>query len=433
MGALILRLATAGSALAMTLALARMLGPQQFGLFAAMLSLATLAGVAATLGQNTAIQRLGDPARAPRRVRVATIRATGTVMTAALVTVAGGLAAAAVAGVAGHATAAAILAGAALLALPLALAEPALAAAQMRGRLWLALVPRDIVWRLGLAAAALWWAGWSGNALAVAAAAALWLTLCVAAQMVVTRTGPPLALLRPRWRPGDAAFGRAAAAVSAIAAPSLAILVLTAMLGPAASGAFFAAQRIAQVAALPLHAARSAHLAAIAAAYAAGDRAALDRALARIRRGSVLPSLGLGLAAVALGDHLLGLFGAGSPTMRVTLAILVTTVVSQALCGPSSLVMMLTGGHRALLRQTILFEGLALALVPVGVTLAGAPGAAMVLAGGAVGGQLAAIRWLRRHLSVDPGIGAVILPPPDRGGSWAVGSASKAGAAACAA
>lgn len=428
MGALLLRLATAGSALAMTLALARMLGPAQFGLFAAMLSLATLAGVAATLGQNTAIQRLGDPARAPRRVRAATIRATGTVMTAALVTSGTGLAGAAAAGAAGQTTAAAIMAGAALLALPLALAEPALAAAQMRGRLWLALAPRDILWRLGLAAAALA-ASWPGNALAVAAAAALWLTLCVAAQMVLTGAGPPLALLRPRWRPDDAAFGRAAAAFSGIAAPSLTILVLTAMLGPAASGGFFAAQRIAQIAALPVHASRTAHLAALAAAFAADDRAALNGALARIRRRSVLPSLGLGLAAVVLGDPLLGLFGTGSPTMRVTLAILVTTGVAQALCGPTSLLMMLTGGHRALLRQTILFEGLALALVPVGVTLAGAPGAAIALAGGAVGGQLAAIRWLRRHLGVDPGIGAAILPPPDRRGSWAVMRPSNAGAA----
>ena len=417
MSALVLRLTTAAGALAMTLALARMLGPEQFGLFAAMLSLATLAGAAATLGQNTAIQRLGDPAArgpgAASRIRAATIRATGTVTTAALVLAVCGLVAAVVLAAAGLGTASRIVAGAALLVPPLALAEPALAAAQMRGRLWLALAPRDIAWRLGLAVAALALAGrWHSTAFTTAAGAALGLAACVAVQLRLTGVASPLRMIPPRWRPGEAAFGRALAAVAAIAAASLSVVVLAAMLGPLVSGAFFAAQRIAQIAALPLHAARTAHLAPLAAAHVAGDRQALSRALAKMRRASVLPTLILGAAAVAAGGRLLGLFGADPGQMRAALAILAASAVVHALSGPAGLLMMLCGGHRALLRQTLVIEGLALAGLPIGVALAGPTGAALVLAGGVVVNNLAAISWSRRRLGVDPGIGALIWRGP---------------------
>ena len=59
LSALILRLATAISQLAMTLAVARLLGAAGLGEWAATLALATLAATGAMLGQDVAILRAG--------------------------------------------------------------------------------------------------------------------------------------------------------------------------------------------------------------------------------------------------------------------------------------------------------------------------------------------------------------------------------------
>ncbi|WP_156965359.1 hypothetical protein [Paracoccus sphaerophysae] len=52
-------------------------------------------------------------------------------------------------------------------------------------------------------------------------------------------------VLRPRWRPDRAGFGRAASALSGLALASLSVVVIAAVMGPSAAGAFFVAQRIA--------------------------------------------------------------------------------------------------------------------------------------------------------------------------------------------
>ena len=416
LSALILRLATAAAALAMTLVLARCLGAAEFGRFAAMSALASLVSTAAALGQNVTVLRAGST----RGSRAAVLRATGTALTAALVSSLALMLLAAAVRASGQAGLAAVLAGAAALSLPLTLAELTLAAAQARGRLWLALAPRDVVWRLALAVVALTSAGrWRPDALSVALAAAALLMGTVVVQARITSAVPLSRILRPRWSPDAGARGRALAALSGMLAANLSVLVLGAILGPAAAGGFFAAQRIAQIAALPLYAARSALAAPVAANHAAGDRAALTRTLARGSRAAIAPTLLLALATILAADPLLRLFGIAPDQFRLTLIMLTAAIAFHALSGPTGLVLMLCGGHHALLRQTLLAEGAALTLIPVCVALAGPAGAAAALMAGTVLGNFAAISWARRHLGVDPGLGALLSPPGPPGGQQA--------------
>lgn len=412
LSALALRLLTATGALAMALGAARLLGPEGFGTWASMLALATLASTAAVLGQDVAILRAGAGDAAPDD---AAGRSAGIVCAAGLGIAGALLGLAAACAAADRRAAAAIALGAAILTLPLAQADVARAAAQARGWLWGALGARDILWRLAVAALAVAAAMAAPGAppigpVGFALAAAGLLTLCIALQLRLTRGLRGRAMLRPRRGADRTDGGRMLAALAAAGSGNLSVLVVAAALGPASAGAFFAAQRIAQLAALPLHAARSAEAGAIAAAHAGGRSGALAPILARMRRATILPTLVLGGAAVLAGDRALALFDVAPGAAWAALPVLVGALAIQALGGPTSQLMMLCGGHRAALRQTLAIEGAALAALPFAVLAAGATGAALTLAGAALLGNLAGIIWTRRTLGVDPGIGALILP-----------------------
>ncbi len=183
------------------------------------------------------------------------------------------------------------------------------------------------------------------------------------------------------------------------------MVVIAAVMGPAAAGAFFVAQRIAQIAGLPLIAANLARARDIAVAHASGDAERLGRVLARDRLTTIAATVLLGSAAFAGAGPLLSLWGAEAAAMRDPLAILICGAMINALCGPTGQVMTLCHGHRALLGQTLVVQGAALALLPPAIAWDGARGAALASTLAVLAGNLVAVTGIRRRLGVDPGIG----------------------------
>lgn len=184
--ALLLRGAAAGASLLMALGLARLLGAQGFGVFAAMNAVAVLAAAVAVLGQNATILRAADAPDPLGPVR----DAAGTVGVATLVVVGALLAAGGALGLSDHRPAAVVALGAAALTFALAWAEIGIAAVQAQRRLWLAIAPRELIGRGASGVDGLLLAGRiAPGPLASAVAAAMLLLLCVAAQ--VARAGLP--------------------------------------------------------------------------------------------------------------------------------------------------------------------------------------------------------------------------------------------------
>lgn len=157
-----------------------------FGVFAAMNAVAVLAAAVAVLGQNATILRAADAPDPLGPVR----DAAGTVGVATLVVVGLLLAAGGALGLSDHRPAAVVALGAAALTFALAWAEIGIAAVQAQRRLWLAIAPRELIWRGALGVGGLLLAGRiAPGPLASAVAAAMLLLLCVAAQ--VARAGLP--------------------------------------------------------------------------------------------------------------------------------------------------------------------------------------------------------------------------------------------------
>ncbi|AWB23968.1 lipopolysaccharide biosynthesis protein [Methylobacterium currus] len=178
------------------------------------------------------------------------------------------------------------------------------------------------------------------------------------------------------------------------------VLVLGFLLPPAEVGAYFAATRLLQFVVFVQYAASSVTAQRFAAAQARGDRAELETLVRRWARLTLLATLATGLALVAAGPLLLGLFG---PDFREALPLLALLVAGHGLaaaCGPAEDLLTMLGAERACAAVTVALLVaavlLTLALVPpLGLTGA-ALAAALVTA--ARGGVLARLAYRRLGL-----------------------------------
>jgi O-antigen/teichoic acid export membrane protein len=145
------------------------------------------------------------------------------------------------------------LLGAASLILPLALAEYWSSALRAQGSVWIALTPRDIVWRLGLPllVVALWYAGvtLSGAAALLLTAAVLGLSLALQFGLAGVRhyeIAPGRSGLGRYWRErGTASRSFFLGTVLDSAALNVDIILVGLLVAPAAAGVYFNAFRTA--------------------------------------------------------------------------------------------------------------------------------------------------------------------------------------------
>ncbi|KAB1072637.1 lipopolysaccharide biosynthesis protein [Methylobacterium planeticum] len=221
----------------------------------------------------------------------------------------------------------------------------------------------------------------------------------VALACTLAATGLALALqavlLRARLRrvlpPGPRRFGwrRWFGACLPIAAVDLAaagfgfvdVVVLGFLLPPSAVGLYFAATRIQQLVVFVHYAASAATAQRFSALHAQGDRAALAALVRRQARAVFGATALVGLALVALGPLLLGLFGPDFRDSLPILALLIAGSVGASLFGPGEDLLTMLGGERlcaVITGAMLILAALAcLALVPA----FGPIGAAAGLAG----------------------------------------------------
>ncbi|TGD96607.1 lipopolysaccharide biosynthesis protein [Methylobacterium nonmethylotrophicum] len=158
------------------------------------------------------------------------------------------------------------------------------------------------------------------------------------------------------------------------------VLVLGFLLPPAEVGAYFAATRLLQFVVFVQYAASSVTAQRFAGAQARGDRAGLEALVRRWSRLTFLATLATGLAVVAAGPLLLGLFG---PDFRAALPLLAVLVAGHGLaaaCGPAEDLLTMLGAERACAAVTVALLAAAVLLTLALVPLLGLGGAALAAA-----------------------------------------------------
>lgn len=416
LSSLLIKLATAGLTYVTFVVLSRMMTGTEYGNFAFGLALATVLAIAAGLGQQTAILRFwqeeqakGHPARA-----LTALGAGGTITILGSLAVGAGLVLAALALTAldpGTAPAWHLIA-AAVLVLPLALAEYNSSALRAQGSVWTALAPRDIVWRIALPGAALllWWSGMalSGWGALLLAAALLLLALALqqgAASARGYRLAPALAGTSAYWRERGSAsrWFLAGGFINALALNVDTIIVGT-LLDPQSAGAYFNAFRTAGLMTLFAFAISLVIAPLIARYFHARDLRKAQAVLAMGTGAGFLFALAGFLGLLLFGETIMGFFGDEYRSATPVLLVLALGFVIDAATGPSRTVLMMTGHERryaAIFGAATLLSILAqLAVLPV----FGLMGVAVVNAASRLLAYGVLATWCITRVGLDPTI-----------------------------
>jgi O-antigen/teichoic acid export membrane protein len=183
------------------------------------------------------------------------------------------------------------------------------------------------------------------------------------------------------------------------------VLLVGFLAGPAAAGAYFAAERLAQLAAIPLAVVGAVNQQPMAAAHASKNTTGLQRITTQSAHGSLWPTLVVSIALVTLATPLLHLFGDDFSSARTVLIVLVASSVINVLTGPASDVLVMSGHQRHI--PTVMFVSAAahVAVLFLLVPTFGAPGAAFA----SIASGLVANVWLMELARREAGIGTTVL------------------------
>lgn len=418
-----IKIGSAGLTFLMFLLLARILGPAEYGKFGTMFALGSVGAIAALLGQHTLsikiIAGLEDAQNAGRarnefvRRSLLTVLAGGVGCIVILLTVwASEL-------LFGWQVGGAQALGACLFLLPFALAELVSHHYRAFGSISFALIPRDIIWRgsivlLCLAATAL--PSVFSSALSAMMTISLVLMGIVGVQMVLMyrvfasrftptskqETTPPTPPI-PWWM--------WLASLVAMGA-NLNVVLAAAFLPPEQVGAYFAAQKTAQLLQLPILAINIVAAPTFARLYARGDFAALRDVSRKLALILVLPLVvGAGIL-VAFAPQILALFDPTFDVAVTALIILALSYLVMGLGGPARQLMLMADGDDKLVMMTAAAEVIGLALVPILVPMIGLIGAAIAALAAKAIFIVVAVAWCRQKLGVDTSVFALLSRPP---------------------
>lgn len=415
---LAIKVATAGLTYGMYVLLSRSMGAAEYGLFAFGLSLATVLAILASLGQQTAILRYwpeetgrGDFAKAE-----AALGAGSALTIAAGLAIGVGLIAVALlgqmfgTGPTGH------IAAAALLILPMALAEYWSSALRAQGSVWIALTPRDILWRLvtpvvvlALGLGGMTLLGWQAlllTALVLAAALALqaWNARRRSLSLRTDFSAVP-SYLRER---GQASRWFLIGTLIDSAALNLDIVFVGLLLGPVEAGLYFNAFRTAGLLTLFMYAITLVVAPMLARHYHAGEMLKAQAVTTLCAWAGFVFSLAVFALFVLFGGPILALFGDHAEAAYWVLIVLSVGLLFDAATGPARIVLMMTGHERAYvgLFGAIMMAGLAVAIAVI--PFYGILGAALVNAGARAVAQIAISVFAIRRIGLDPSLFGLI-------------------------
>lgn len=415
-GALAIKVATAGLTFVTYVVLSRAMAADAYGQFALGLSLATIAAVLAGAGQQTAVLRLypertaaGDDQGALAAIRsgsgVTLLGGLGTGLVIAL----GALAWQRLvpgSGDIGPYWAAAVL------VLPLAFAEFQSSALRAQGSVWTALAPRDLLWRVALPVSV--WAlasfglALDGTEALLLAAAILAATLLGQAMLATAQkrvTAPAFRSLPAYWQgSGAMSWWFLAGALIDVVALNADTLLVGVLLDEAAAGTYFNASRTAGLMTLFMYAATLVIAPMLARHFHAGNR----RKAQAITALSAWAGFGFALATFVIfalwGRSLLELFGPGYGEGHGVLMLLSIGLLFDAATGSSRTTMMMTGHERAYVAIAGTATTAGLALILIATPAFGLVGAAATAMAVRIASQIGIALYCQTRIGIDPTI-----------------------------
>jgi O-antigen/teichoic acid export membrane protein len=293
-----------------------------------------------------------------------------------------------------------------------------------RDRLFAALLPRDIVWRLAVIAAlgAVWWLDGPLSAVAVTLICAGLLGLCLLAQTVgifVDVIRAEKAKLTPAEKAEFVKVTFGLWGVNAVP-PALGqanTLIVAGILGAEIAGGVFVAERTARLIDLPLNGINQVLAPHISRNYHLNGAASVQHSASAAAMASFLIALGVMAVFGVGGMQLLGLFDAAyvNTTMWIVLLIFGLSSTLGAACGPTALLLQLTGHQDVLLKIFTLASAAGIPLVAGAAWQFGSIGAAAAIALVFAAANLLPVRVAIRSLGVNP---TVFGWPGGRSGGW---------------
>lgn len=420
LGSIGIRVGSAGLSFLMFLVLARWLSADQFGQFGSMFGLGSFCAIAVLAGQHLLILRQlsssENTRELPKKRWIFRIGVGSAALLAVLVSL----------GIATFALSTnsisfgirqSTLLGAAVFIIPMAAAEMSMNVCRAYGSVYWAQLPRDILWRLIviLSSGVLLLAfGASLTAFHVMLTISGLLTLLVIGQLYGASKRLPFANLIHGERIIDWNNWRLSskwlwlASLAGNISMHLGVFVASMVLDSSQVGAYFAAQKIAMILALPLNALDIISAPEISRLYHAGDKIELQKFLRRLMLFLLGPIL-LGLLAILMfGEELLGIFGPEFEFAYPTLLILAFGMTVRSLSGPVGILLLMVGKEKLYVGVFLATEGLAIILLPVLAKMIGINGAAIAATLGMVGVSIVPVIWCRRFLELDPSIGILV-------------------------
>lgn len=411
--ALIIKIGAAGLSFLMFLMLARAMSAEEYGRFGFGFSLAMFLSVIASLGLHTGILRWWPEFTAKKSpdkaVAVLVFGLLWSAIAAVGMAVALGLAIP-VLGWSGM-TGLDYLYAAALLIVPLTLSEYVASALRAQDSVVWALAAKDIIWRAGFVALAIYAIsaamGLSAGGVFLFAAAVLMGLVLLQLGRMFGGAGAPvwsvltakdgLELLRtalPMW----------GASVLFAFSQYVDVVLLGMFISPEEVGPYFAATRVANVLGLMLIAANMVAAPIISRLFHSDEHARMQQVLRMIAIGVTVPTLLAFGLIVAAGVPLLEIFGAGFSEAYVPLILLSAAFGFNAVCGPTGYLLQMTGHQRAYAQIMLVTYGFTLAIQLVLIPTIGTVGAAMGTLFGLVAWNLWARHLAVTKLQIDPTI-----------------------------
>ena len=419
-----IKVLSAGLIYVMFVLTARAMPTSEFGLFSIGFNLASLLAIIASCGVHVGINRWwpeymasGRPEMALLSLRWGLKITTMASLGLAALMVVGTLVAALLFG-----REVAYLVAAALLIMPLALGDFLANALRSRGSIWMAQLPKDVIWRVGCCLLALaaayfslrisaWMAiMWYGILLVILEIPQSFSALRSAGSSPGPKTLLPKAVLRiekQRWL--RTVWPLWVSAVLAAMAQNLDVLIVGAFVSAETSGLYFAAVRTVGLIGL-MHVASTLVCAPIISRCVHSDQVEELQVTLRLVATIVLLVTGAVFAFIIIaGPFLLSMFGAGFQNANVILRILLIGFTVNALCGPVGYVLMLSGHEKTYLKILAVTNGLTLAGQLFLVPATGAVGAAILSSAGLIVSGIWARREAINKVGVDPTALSVLL------------------------
>ncbi len=419
-----IKVASAGLTFLMFVFLARALGPETYGRFAAMFSLGSFLGYIVLMGQHTrSVKRLSAwiEDRNLGRARKIILQSLSAVILFGSLLSLGLLGLAAALEFAQQSDHAATLRGSIFLIVPFALSELVAALFRAQGAIFFALAPRDIFWRaliiaMSVSAGPALLDGVSAETSIIIISAILLMLIVLQTLLLAWRlpreiwSTPSEPLPEGFWR--DSSWFWIGSIIASMTA-HLSVVFTSFNLSETETGAFFAAVKITLLLQLPLIAVSLVAGPMLARSYAKGDYAAMQgvcRSISVILLGT--STVGT-LFIFIMPSTLLSFF---DPAFVVAVPALIVLTLKQfigAICGLSKLTMLMADGAKPQAYFTGASETLGLILIFVLAPLFGLLGVAIAVLIGSTLGKLLSVTYCYRRFGIDTSVFCILRKPKD--------------------